>query len=64
MSQLFGGFHRAFYEGYQSVRPIDPDYRLRRPLYDLYHILNHYNLFGGGYRQQAEELMRQILSTG
>ena len=64
MSQLFGGFHRAFYEGYQSVRPIDPDYPLRRPLYDLYHILNHYNLFGGGYRQQAEALMRQILSTG
>lgn len=57
MSELFGGFSAAFYAGYQAVRPIDGGYRRRRPLYQLYHVLNHFNLFGGGYARQAEGLM-------
>lgn len=39
-----------FWEGYRSVIPEDPGFQKRRPLYELYHQLNHYNLFGGGYR--------------
>jgi fructosamine-3-kinase len=51
MTELFGGFPRAFYEGYG---PLDPGYERRKHLYNLYHLLNHLNLFGGGYRGQVE----------
>lgn len=49
MTELFGGFPAAFYRGYDSVFPLDPGYRFRRDLYNLYHLLNHLNMFGGGY---------------
>ncbi len=48
-SELFGGFSRRFYQAYQDVWPIDPGYTERRDLYNLYHLLNHLNLFGGVY---------------
>ncbi|MGH6954306.1 MAG: fructosamine kinase family protein, partial [Alphaproteobacteria bacterium] len=59
MTELFGGFPESFYEGYREVRPIGEGYRVRRVLYNLYHVnlyhvLNHLNLFGEGYRAQAE----------
>ena len=48
MTELFGGFPAGFYEGYREVRPIDEEgYRRRRELYNLYHVFNHLNLFGG-----------------
>jgi fructosamine-3-kinase len=53
MTQLFGGFGRAFYDAYQSAWPLDPGAGTRRDLYNLYHVLNHLNLFGGSYRPQA-----------
>ncbi len=46
MTELFGGFDRHFYEGYKAVRPLQDGYEDRRDLYNLYHILNHLNLFG------------------
>ncbi len=49
MTELFGGFSKAFYQGYQSLNPLSPVYPLKRTIYNLYHQLNHYNLFGGGY---------------
>lgn len=49
MTELFGGFSKAFYQGYQSVNPLSPDYPVKRTIYNLYHQLNHYNLFGDGY---------------
>jgi fructosamine-3-kinase len=52
-TELFGGFPDAFYQGYGLVYPLDPGYSHRRDLYNLYHILNHYNLFGGSYEAQA-----------
>jgi fructosamine-3-kinase len=62
MTELFGGFPSSFYEGYQSVWPLDGGYKKRKVLYNLYHILNHFNLFdSGGYRAQAEQMMAQIL---
>jgi fructosamine-3-kinase len=61
MTELFGGFPSSFYEGYQSVWPLEAGYKQRKVLYNLYHILNHFNLFGGGYRAQAEQMMAQIL---
>ncbi len=53
MTELFGGFPREFYEGYREVIPDDGNYGRRREVYNLYHLLNHLNLFGGGYRSSA-----------
>ena len=57
MTELFGGFGPAFMRGYESVRPIAPGYALRRDLYNLYHLLNHLNLFGRSYLGQVEETL-------
>lgn len=63
MSELFGGFPEDFYAGYEDQWPLDTGYSIRRPLYQLYHVLNHFNLFGGGYQSQAERLIREVLSA-
>ncbi|MGR9087231.1 MAG: fructosamine kinase family protein [Gammaproteobacteria bacterium] len=62
MTELFGGYSQDFYAAYQDTWPIDPDYRIRKTLYNVYHILNHLNLFGGGYMRQAEHMMDLLLS--
>ncbi len=62
MTELFGGFGSAFYKGYESVYPIEPGYAKRKNLYNLYHILNHYNLFGGSYGGQADRMMADLLN--
>jgi fructosamine-3-kinase len=61
MTELFGGFPPAFYQGYNEF-PLDPGYEKRKTLYNLYHILNHFNLFGGGYGAQANRMISQILA--
>lgn len=60
LTELFGGFPPTFYEGYQSVWPLDEGYESRKPLYNLYHILNHCNLFGGTYIAQAERMIDEL----
>jgi len=62
MTELFGGFPAGFYRGYNEVWPLDEGYQGRKTLYNLYHILNHFNLFGGGYGSQANRMIEQILS--
>ena len=62
MSELFGGFGREFYRAYDSAWPIDAGYSVRKTLYNLYHILNHFNMFGGGYGSQAGSMTRQLLA--
>jgi protein-ribulosamine 3-kinase len=57
MTELFGGFPASFYAAYRAEWPLHKGYETRRDLYNLYHILNHANLFGGGYAQQAEQMM-------
>ncbi|MEW6445508.1 MAG: fructosamine kinase family protein [Pseudomonadota bacterium] len=47
MTELFGGFPRRFRQAYEAVWPLDPGYAVRRQLYNLYHVLNHFNLFCG-----------------
>ncbi len=49
MTTLFGGFSSAFYEAYAAAWPLDAGYIDRRPVYNLYHQINHLNLFGSGY---------------
>jgi fructosamine-3-kinase len=63
MTELFGGFGRPFYDAYRAEYPLDAGYESRRPLYNLYHVLNHLNLFGGGYGAQAERTIDQLLAT-
>lgn len=62
MTELFGGFGGDFYAAYREAWPLDAGYAVRRTLYNLYHILNHYNMFGGGYGQQALRMTQQLLS--
>jgi fructosamine-3-kinase len=61
MTGLFGGFPKAFYEGYQAAWPLKAGYQERKVLYNLYHVLNHFNLFGGSYANQAEQMMEQVV---
>jgi protein-ribulosamine 3-kinase len=64
MSELFGGFSADFYAAYREAWPLDSGYGLRRQLYNLYHLLNHYQLFGGHYGQQAYRVIQQLLAEG
>jgi fructosamine-3-kinase len=61
MTELFGGFPAAFYRGYNEVWPLDAGYERRKTLYNLYHILNHFNLFGGSYESQANRTIEQLI---
>lgn len=62
MSELFGGFAPDFYSAYREAWPLDAGYAVRRTLYNLYHILNHANMFGGGYAAQATRMAAQLLA--
>jgi protein-ribulosamine 3-kinase len=62
MTELFGGFGNDFFNAYHAEFPLDPAYKTRKTLYNLYHILNHVNLFGGGYAGQAENMINQLLA--
>ncbi len=62
MTELFGGFPADFYEAYREAYPLDLGYVIRKDLYNLYHILNHLNLFGGDYLNQAEKVMERLYS--
>src|SRR5262252_7078988 len=62
MTHLFGGFGAGFYQAYESAAPLPPGAALRTELYNLYHVLNHANLFGGGYAAQARATIDRLLS--
>ena len=62
MTELFGGFSKDFYAAYRASFPLDAGYAARRDLYNLYHILNHANMFGGSYINQSEQMMKKLLS--
>jgi fructosamine-3-kinase len=62
MTELFGGFGERFYAAYREAWPLDVGYRVRKTLYNLYHVLNHFNLFGGGYAAQAEHMIGSLLA--
>ncbi len=60
MTQLFGGFGREFYSAYQETWPMEAGCEDRLKLYQLYHVLNHLNLFGRGYLSRSMQLIRDI----
>jgi len=61
MTRLFGGFGKSFYDAYETNAPLAPGHRERCDLYQLYHVLNHLNLFGSGYLGRAETLIQNLL---
>lgn len=63
MTELFGGYPADFHAAYRAAWPLDAGYAVRRDLYNLYHLLNHANLFGGGYVEQALGVMQRLLAT-
>jgi fructosamine-3-kinase len=62
MTELFGGFGASFYAAYREAWPLDAGYAVRKTFYNLYHILNHANMFGGGYAGQALGMMERLLA--
>ena len=62
MTELFGGFSADFYAAYRAHYLLDSGYAVRKTLYNLYHILNHLNLFGGGYHGQAQRMIDSLLA--
>lgn len=63
MTRLFGGFGECFYDAYARGWPLEPGHEQRLALYQLYHVLNHLNLFGSGYLSRAQELLRSLNRT-
>ncbi len=63
MTRLFGGFGPRFYSAYTAAWPLDQAAGTRRDLYNLYHVLNHLNLFGGAYLAQAEAMIDRLLAA-
>ncbi len=62
MTELFGGFSRDFYAAYRETWQLHDGYAVRKNFYNLYHILNHLNLFGGGYLSQAKQMLARLLA--
>jgi len=60
MTRLFGGFPPAFYQAYQAELPLPDGWQRRSILYNLYHVLNHLNLFGSGYLRQSQQMMAEL----
>ncbi len=61
MTEMFGRLPEEFYSAYHEVFPTEPGYTERKDIYNLYHLLNHYNLFGGSYLEQADQTVRSFL---
>jgi fructosamine-3-kinase len=62
MAELFGGFPESFYAAYREAWPLDPGYETRKTLYNLYHVLNHFHMFGSGYQGQARRMIERLLA--
>lgn len=62
MTELFGRFPESFYLGYADIWPLDEGYHYRKPIYQLYHVLNHALLFGGHYIDSAKITLKNLNS--
>ena len=60
MTELFGGFSHRFYDAYREAWPLEPGYEVRREIYNLYHLINHLNHFGGSYAGSVEAVLRRF----
>ena len=62
MTKLFGGFNREFYNGYEEIWPLDKSSKNRTEIYNLYHLLNHANIFGGSYKEASLKILKGLRS--
>lgn len=62
MTYVFGGFSADFYSSYQDAFPLDDGFAVRKTFYNIYHIINHLNMFGGGYQDQSINMLEQVLA--
>ena len=62
MTYVFGGFSADFYASYENAFPLDEGFAIRKTFYNIYHIINHLNLFGGGYHSQSIQMIKQVLA--
>tara|TARA_B100000945_G_scaffold206272_1_gene165893 strand:+ start:34 stop:921 length:888 start_codon:yes stop_codon:yes gene_type:complete len=62
MTKLFGGFNIEFYKGYEAIWPLDNLSKDRTEIYNLYHLLNHANIFGGSYKENSLEILKNLRS--
>jgi len=60
---MFGGFDQSFYQGYEAIYPLESGFSIRKILYNLYHELNHFNLFGGGYANSAQSSINHLIKN-
>lgn len=63
MTELFGGFAPEMYAAYRETAPLEPGYEERRDLYNLYHLLNHLNLFGRAYLPSVKRILNDFLTS-
>ena len=62
MTKLFGGFNREFYKGYEDIWPLNKFSKDRTDIYNLYHLLNHANIFGGSYKENSVKILKDLRS--
>ena len=62
MTKLFGGFNREFYKGYEEIWPLNKFSKDRPDIYNLYHLLNHANIFGGSYKENSLKILKDLRS--
>lgn len=62
MAELFGGFPESFYAAYREAWPLSSGFETRKTLYNLYHMLNHYNLFGASYLGQTRRMIERLVA--
>ena len=62
MTKLFGGFSKEFYQGYEEIWPLNKFSNSRTDIYNLYHLLNHANIFGGCYRENSLQILKDLRS--
>ena len=62
MTKLFGGFNKEFYKGYEEIWPLDKFSKDRTDIYNLYHLLNHANIFGGSYKENSLKILKDLRS--
>ncbi|MDC1153533.1 fructosamine kinase family protein, partial [Nitrospinaceae bacterium] len=62
MTELFGRLPQRFYDAYNEAFPMNPGYQERRDLHNLYHLLNHLNLFGGSYLSSVQQVLNRYIN--
>ena len=60
LTELFGGFDARFYAAYREAWPLEPGYAARREVYNLYHLINHLNHFGGSYARSVQAALESL----